>query len=64
MEAVEFIPSGPGSKLRHWPPGTNSKTVRAVFFLCKNGMTRAVRLCWRSTALFLMPAKLGGRPDR
>jgi hypothetical protein len=21
-----------GSKLRHWPPGTNSKTVRAAFF--------------------------------
>ncbi len=21
-----------GSKLRHWPPGTNSSTVRAVFF--------------------------------
>jgi hypothetical protein len=24
-----------GSKLRHWPPGTNSKTVRAVFFCAK-----------------------------
>ncbi len=23
-----------GSSLRHWPPGTNSFTVRAAFFLC------------------------------
>jgi hypothetical protein len=24
-----------GSKLRHWPPGTNSKTVRAAFFFVR-----------------------------
>jgi hypothetical protein len=29
--------TGAGSKLRHWPPGTNSKTVRAVFF-CLGGL--------------------------
>jgi hypothetical protein len=25
-------PLSSGSKLRHWPPGTNSSTVRAAFF--------------------------------
>ena len=26
------LPPPSGSSLRHWPPGTNSKNVRAVFF--------------------------------
>jgi hypothetical protein len=30
--AVELTASPAGSSLRHWPPGTNSSTVRAVFF--------------------------------
>jgi hypothetical protein len=33
-----------GSSLRHWPPGTNSKTVRAVFFCAHmQGYTGCVR---------------------
>jgi len=27
-----ILSSHPGSNLRHWPPGTNSSNVRAVFF--------------------------------
>jgi hypothetical protein len=32
-EVAEIATFHAGSKLRHWPPGTNSMTVRAVFFL-------------------------------
>src|ERR1700690_467591 len=31
-ETAEMPPPPAGSSLRHWPPGTNSLTVRAVFF--------------------------------
>jgi hypothetical protein len=40
MEAAKFAPSPAGISLRHWPPGTNSLTVRAAFFL-PSGVLRA-----------------------
>ncbi len=35
-----WTPSSKGSSLRHWPPGTNSMTVRAVFFCARSGEHR------------------------
>ena len=44
-----------GSSLRHWPPGTNSKTVRAAFFFW------ALFLCHPPEAEAKHPAEIVGR---
>jgi hypothetical protein len=36
VRAADLAASPDGSSLRHWPPGTNSLTVRAVFFAPKS----------------------------
>jgi hypothetical protein len=36
------LPFANGSSLRHWPPGTNSKSVRAAFFCAKVGIAGAI----------------------
>jgi uncharacterized protein (DUF3084 family) len=35
-----WTPSSSGSSLRHWPPGTDSSTVRAVFFCARSSEHR------------------------
>ena len=39
-EWTSFL-SNPGSSLRHWPPGTNSTNVRAVFFCSPSAYSQA-----------------------
>jgi hypothetical protein len=60
-----------GSKLRHWPPGTSSSTVRAVFF-CLSILAPSSRISpppgttsrKRNISLRLFPSTVGDLPAR